>query len=65
MENGHTSTFVRGVVLPAVLTLLCRATWWAPAPLRRAHDRVGWREDPDEPVPDPTSAIRIPIGVAG
>lgn len=39
------ATVVRGVVLPAVLTLLGPATWWAPSALRRLHDRYGWRED--------------------
>jgi len=24
-----------------------RANWWAPAPLRRLHDRVGLRETPE------------------
>ncbi|MEV0172419.1 MMPL family transporter [Streptomyces sp. NPDC050803] len=32
---------VRGLLVPAVLRLAGRATWWAPGPLRRLHARVG------------------------
>ena len=32
-------TVVRGLLLPALLKLLGEANWWAPAPLRRLHDR--------------------------
>jgi len=38
------ATLVRGMLLPAVLGLLGRSAWWAPAPLRRLHQRVGLRE---------------------
>jgi putative drug exporter of the RND superfamily len=31
------ATLVRGALLPASMKLLGRATWWAPAPLRRFH----------------------------
>jgi RND superfamily putative drug exporter len=30
---------VRGLLLPAVMSLLDEWNWWAPAPLRRLHDR--------------------------
>ncbi|MFF0373654.1 MMPL family transporter [Actinoplanes missouriensis] len=33
-------TVVRGLLLPAVMSLLGDWNWWAPAPLRRWHDRV-------------------------
>jgi RND superfamily putative drug exporter len=39
---------VRGVLLPAVLGLTGRWTWWAPRPLRRLHQRIGLSES-DEP----------------
>lgn len=38
------ATLIRGVLLPAVMRLGGRATWWAPAPLRRLHTRFGVRE---------------------
>ncbi|MEV6392961.1 MMPL family transporter [Nocardia xishanensis] len=39
------ATLVRGVLVPALMRLAGRANWWAPAPLRRLHDRIGFRED--------------------
>ncbi|MGW2934393.1 MMPL family transporter [Streptomyces sp. NPDC001156] len=39
---------VRSLLVPAVMRLTGRATWWAPAPLRRFHQRFGLREE--EPV---------------
>jgi RND superfamily putative drug exporter len=38
------ATLVRGVLLPAGMCLLGRHAWWAPAPLRRLHDRIGLTE---------------------
>ncbi|ASQ93716.1 MMPL family transporter [Streptomyces sp. 11-1-2] len=40
------ATLIRGAVLPAAMRLGGRATWWAPAPLRRLHSRYGLREEP-------------------
>ncbi|MEV7522460.1 MMPL family transporter [Streptomyces sp. NPDC091371] len=42
---------VRTLLVPAVLALLGRRAWWAPAPLRRIHRRLGLREEP-EPAPN-------------
>jgi RND superfamily putative drug exporter len=53
------ATLVRGVLVPASMRLMGRANWWAPAPLRRLHDRIGLRELPDVA---PTTA-REPAGV--
>ncbi|OAR26598.1 hypothetical protein A8W25_28350 [Streptomyces sp. ERV7] len=39
------ATLVRAVLVPAFMKLAGRANWWAPAPLRRLHERVGLRED--------------------
>ncbi|MGV9614513.1 MMPL family transporter [Nocardia xishanensis] len=39
------ATLVRGVLVPALMRSAGRANWWAPAPLRRLHDRIGFRED--------------------
>jgi RND superfamily putative drug exporter len=33
------------LLVPATMALLGRRAWWAPKPLRRAHDRFGLRED--------------------
>lgn len=35
------ATLVRMLLVPATMTLLGRWNWWAPAPLRRLHDRIG------------------------
>jgi putative drug exporter of the RND superfamily len=46
------ATVVRGVLVPAGMHLLGRAAWWAPAPLRAVHRRVGFSE-PTAPAPAP------------
>ncbi|MFC1402929.1 MULTISPECIES: MMPL family transporter [Streptacidiphilus] len=38
------AVLVRGVLVPAVLRLLGDRAWYAPAPLRRLHDRIGLAE---------------------
>ena len=38
------ATLIRGALLPATMRLAGRATWWAPGPLRRFHDRYGLHE---------------------
>jgi len=38
------ATLVRCLLVPATMTLLGDANWWAPAPLRRLHRRIGLRE---------------------
>ncbi|MCG8925010.1 MMPL family transporter [Lentzea sp. CC55] len=43
------ATLIRGVLMPVGMRLLGRHAWWAPAPLRRLHRRVGLREAPDTP----------------
>jgi putative drug exporter of the RND superfamily len=40
------ATLIRCVLVPATMTLLGNANWWAPAPLRRLHDRFGLSEGP-------------------
>ncbi|MFN2521775.1 MAG: MMPL family transporter, partial [Mycobacteriales bacterium] len=45
------ATLVRGALVPAFMRLMGDANWWAPAPLRRLHERIGLREAAeDEPV---------------
>ncbi|MFB7252883.1 MMPL family transporter [Streptomyces nojiriensis] len=51
---------VRSLLVPAVMKLTGRATWWAPAPLRRLHERFGLSEgESAPPAPEPD---RIPVG---
>src|SRR5882757_356490 len=41
------ATVVRMLLLPALMRLLGRLNWWAPAPLTRLHQRIGLAEEPD------------------
>ena len=41
--------FVRSLLVPAFMRLTGRATWWAPAPLRRFHERFGLSEGESAP----------------
>ncbi len=47
-------TVVRGLLLPAVMSVLGDWNWWAPRPLRRLHDR--WFDRPVVRTPRPASA---------
>ncbi len=38
------ATLVRMLLVPATMTVLGERNWWAPAPLRRLHDRFGISE---------------------
>ncbi|OQR65021.1 transporter [Streptomyces maremycinicus] len=40
---------VRSLLVPAIMRLTGRATWWAPAPLRRFHRRFGLSEGESAP----------------
>jgi putative drug exporter of the RND superfamily len=40
------ATVIRGVLVPAAMRLAGRANWWAPAALRRVHERIGLAEEP-------------------
>ena len=41
------ATIVRSLLVPATMKLLGEWNWWAPAPLRRLHDRFGLSEPVD------------------
>ena len=43
------ATIVRALLVPALMALLGRWNWWAPAPLRRLHARIGISEGPPAP----------------
>lgn len=49
------STIVRGLLVPAVMKLSGRATWWAPRVLRRAYDKIGLSESGGHGGPEPGS----------
>jgi len=38
------ATIVRALLVPSLMELLGKWNWWAPAPLRRLHDRLGFSE---------------------
>lgn len=40
------ATLVRALLLPALMRVLGRVNWWAPAPLARLHQRIGLAEHP-------------------
>jgi RND superfamily putative drug exporter len=43
------ATLIRGALVPAFMRLAGNANWWAPKPLRRLHDRIGFSEaDPPQ-----------------
>lgn len=43
------ATVVRALLVPALMRLFGDANWWAPAPLRRLHQRFGFQEPVSEP----------------
>ena len=51
------ASMVRALLVPSLMALLGRWNWWAPAPLRRLHDRIGLREAaPTARVAEPSQA---------
>jgi RND superfamily putative drug exporter len=53
------ATLIRALLVPAFMRLAGQANWWAPAPLRRLHRRVGLREgtrlaEREAAVPEPS-----------
>jgi uncharacterized membrane protein YdfJ with MMPL/SSD domain len=45
------ASIVRALLVPSLMELLGAANWWAPAPLRRLHRRVGLEESTPPPHP--------------
>ena len=44
------ATIIRALLVPSLMALLGGWNWWAPAPLRRLHDKIGFSESgPGEP----------------
>ena len=47
------ATIIRALLVPSLMALFGDWNWWAPRPLRRLHDRIGFSESetpPREPV---------------
>jgi putative drug exporter of the RND superfamily len=59
------ATLVRCVLVPATMTLLGNANWWAPAPLRRLHDRIGFREAPSAAITEIPAARTSALTTVG
>jgi putative drug exporter of the RND superfamily len=63
------ATLVRCILVPASMTLLGPANWWAPGPLRRLHQRLGLHETPAHPASlagaaaEPPAASETPAGI--
>jgi RND superfamily putative drug exporter len=51
---------VRSLLVPAVMKLTGKATWWAPGPLRRFHNRFGLSEGGAEQAVEGRAGTRIP-----
>ncbi|MBC2906133.1 MMPL family transporter [Streptomyces cupreus] len=49
---------VRSLLVPAAMRLTGRATWWAPGPLRRFHNRFGVSEEGAADTPEAPAATR-------
>jgi putative drug exporter of the RND superfamily len=58
------ATLVRCILVPATMTLLGPANWWAPAPLRRLHQRLGLHETPAHPDGQVGAALAAPLATA-
>jgi RND superfamily putative drug exporter len=53
------ATIVRTLLVPATMKLLGERNWWAPAPLRRFHQRFGLHEAPSVHRPAPASPVPV------
>jgi RND superfamily putative drug exporter len=51
------ASIIRALLVPSLMALLGKWNWWAPAPLRRLHDRFGISETRVEAQPEPGRAL--------
>lgn len=51
------ATIIRALLVPSLMALLGRWNWWAPGPLRRLHERIGFSEG----IPDDKKEV-APVG---
>jgi RND superfamily putative drug exporter len=54
------ATIVRALLVPATMRLLGNANWYAPKPLLRLYDRIGFKETDEIELPGPRSADTAP-----
>jgi RND superfamily putative drug exporter len=54
------ATLIRALLVPALMKLMGPLNWWAPKPLARLHDRIGFSE---EPVDAPGATAEPPVRV--
>ena len=54
------ATLIRATLVPAFMRLAGEANWWAPAPLRRFHDRWGFRESVEPVVQQQSEPVALP-----
>jgi RND superfamily putative drug exporter len=59
------ATIVRVLLVPATMRLMGKWNWWAPGPLGRFADRLGFSHVEDEPDPATTNPAPTPAGYAG
>ncbi len=53
------ASIIRALLVPSLMELLGKWNWWAPGPLRRLHERIGFTESggesaPRQPAPEAT-----------
>jgi RND superfamily putative drug exporter len=53
------ATIVRGLLVPAFMRVAGDLNWWAPAPLRRLHARIGLSEADEAPVPRDLETVAV------
>jgi RND superfamily putative drug exporter len=54
------ASIIRAFLVPSLMELLGSANWWAPAPLRRLHARIGLSEGEHRPVKPSAGPLRSP-----
>ena len=59
------ATIVRVLLVPATMRLMGRWNWWAPGPLGRLADRLGFNHVEDEPAAPAPAPAPQPAGYAG
>jgi RND superfamily putative drug exporter len=56
------ATLIRGILVPAFMRLAGEANWWAPGPLKRLHERIGFSDA--DPEPERTAEPPTPVAPA-
>ena len=58
------ATIIRALLVPSLMALFGDWNWWAPAPLRRLHRRIGFSEsepEPRRPESEPVAGLTRPV----